>query len=123
MVKIVWGVIAGFVLWSAFWVVSDLTLAVLSPDWYGNGLQNVTTGYLLIALARSVFISIIAGYIASFIARQNSMQTALILGVLLFLFGVFVQVSNWNKIPLWYHLIFLGLLVPMTWLGAKLRTA
>lgn len=123
MVKIVWGVIAGFVLWSAFWVVSDLTLAVLSPDWYGNGLENVTNGYLLIALARSIFISIIAGYIASFIARQNSIQTALILGVLLFLFGVFVQVSNWNKIPLWYHLIFLGLLVPMTWLGAKLRTA
>ena len=123
MIKILWGVIAGFVLWSAFWVVSDLTLAVLSPGWYGDGLQNVTTGYLLIALARSIFISIIAGYIASFIARKNPMQTALILGVLLFLFGVFVQVSNWNRIPIWYHLIFLALLIPMTWLGAKLRAA
>ncbi len=123
MIKIVWGVIAGFILWAAFWVVSDITLAVLSPGWYGDGLQNMTTGYLLIALARSIFISIIAGYIASFIARKNPMQAALILGVLLFLFGIFVQVSNWNRIPIWYHLIFLALLIPMTWLGAKLRAA
>lgn len=123
MVKIVWGVIAGFILWSAFWIVSDVTLYALSPGWYGNGMENATTSYLLIALARSIFISIIAGYVASFIARQNPLQTALILGVLLFLFGIFVQVSNWNRIPIWYHLIFLALLIPMTWLGAKLRQA
>jgi multisubunit Na+/H+ antiporter MnhG subunit len=57
------------------------------------------------------------------IARKNQIQTALVLGVLLLAFGVFIQIQFWNQIPLWYHLIFLALLVPMTWLGAKMRAA
>jgi hypothetical protein len=40
---------------------------------------------------------------------------------LLFAFGVFIQAQYWSRIPLWYHLIFLGLLIPMTYLGAKTR--
>jgi uncharacterized membrane protein len=121
MLKNIFGVIAGFVLWSAFWIVSDLTLTMFSPEWYGNGMQNATTPYLLIAIVRSVFISVISGYVAAVIARQNQIQTALALGALLFAFGVFVQVSVWNKIPLWYHIIFLALLIPATWFGAKMR--
>ena len=123
MLKNIFAVIGGFVLWSAAWIVSNLTLLVLSPKWYGDGLENSSNPVLLIELARSIFISLLAGYVAALIARQNRIQTALVLGVLLLAFGIFVQVSNWEKVPLWYHLIFLALLIPMTWLGAKLRTA
>lgn len=121
MLKNIFAVIGGFVLWSAFWVVSDLTLLVISPDWYGEGLKNFSNSVLLISLARSIFISVIAGYVAALVARQYQMQTALVLGVLLFAFGVYVQAQFWNQIPLWYHLTFLALLIPMTLLGAKLR--
>jgi hypothetical protein len=121
MLKNIFAVIGGFVLWTAFWLASDFTLLLISPDWYGEGLQNFSTPVLLISLARSIFISIIAGYVASLIAKKNQLQTALVLGVLLFAFGVFVQAQYWSRIPLWYHLIFLGLLIPMTYLGAKLR--
>jgi hypothetical protein len=38
MLKNIFAVIGSFVLWSAFWVISDLTLLVLSPDWYGENL-------------------------------------------------------------------------------------
>ena len=123
MLKNIFAVIGGFVLWSAFWVVSDLTLLVLSPEWYGEGLKNFSAPILLISLARSIFISLISGYVAALIAKKNQIQTALVLGVLLLAFGIFIQAQFWNAIPLWYHLIFLGLLVPMTWLGAKLRMA
>ncbi|HEX9929926.1 MAG TPA: hypothetical protein VGB02_15445 [Pyrinomonadaceae bacterium] len=123
MLKNIFAVIGGFVLWSAFWVVSDLTLLVISPKWYGEGLKNFSIPILLISLARSIFISLISGYIAALIAKKNQIQTALVLGVLLLAFGIFIQAQFWNAIPLWYHLIFLGLLVPTTWLGAKLRTA
>ncbi|HYP49957.1 MAG TPA: hypothetical protein VEQ34_03380 [Pyrinomonadaceae bacterium] len=123
MLKNIFAVIGGFVLWSAFWVVSDLTLLILSPDWYGEGLKSFSIPVLLISLARSIFISLISGYIAALIAKKNQIQTALVLGVLLLAFGIFIQAQFWNVIPLWYHLIFLALLIPMTWLGAKLRTA
>lgn len=123
MLKNIFAVIGGFVLWSAFWVVSDLTLLILSPDWYGEGLKNFSTPILLISLARSIFISIISGYVAALIAKKNQIQTALVLGVLLLAFGIFIQAQFWNVIPLWYHLIFLAMLIPVTWLGAKLRAA
>ena len=123
MLKNIFAVIGGFVLWSAAWIVSDLTLDVIFPSWHRDGLENTTASYLIFSIARSIFISLICGYIAALIARQYQMQTALVLGILLFAFGIFVQVSNWEKIPLWYHLIFLVLLIPMTWLGAKLRNA
>lgn len=121
MLKNIFAVIGGFVLWCAAWIVSDLTLLVASPGWYGEGMKNFSTSVLLIALVRSVFISLLSGYIAAVIARDHRMQTALVLGILLLAFGIFVQASVWEKIPLWYHLIFLSLLIPMTWLGAKLR--
>lgn len=121
MLKNIFAVIGGFILWSAFWVVSDLTLLVLSPNWYGENLKSFSTSVLLISLARSIFISIISGYVAALIARKYQTQTAFALGVLLFAFGVFVQAQFWNQIPLWYHLTFLALLIPMTLLGAKLR--
>lgn len=122
MLKNIFAVIGGFVLWSAAWIVSDLTLLLLSPEWYGENLKNPNTLVLLIGLARGVFISLLSGYVAALIAREKRMQTALVLGVLLFAFGIFVQASNWEKIPLWYHLIFLAVLIPATWFGAKLRT-
>lgn len=122
MLKNIFAVIGGFAFWSAAWIVSDLTLLVLSPEWYGEGLKTSTSAVLLISLVRSIFISLLSGYIAAIIARENQMQTALVLGVLLLAFGIFVQASVWEKIPLWYHLIFLSLLVPVTWLGAKQRS-
>jgi len=41
---------------------------------------------------------------------------------LLLIVGVIVQMGVWDKIPLWYHLTFWILLVPMTVLGGRLRS-
>jgi uncharacterized protein (DUF983 family) len=40
--------------------------------------------------------------------------------MLLLLVGIFVQMGIWDKIPLWYHLAFWILLIPMTIIGGKL---
>lgn len=120
----VFSVAAGFVLWSALWIGSDLTLLLLSPEWYGNGLKNFSTTVFVISLVRSISISIISGYVTALIAgRQSPMLAALALGVLLLAFGIYVEAALWNSIPLWYHLIFLVLLIPATLFGARRRAA
>ena len=44
-----------------------------------------------------------------------------VLAVLLVATGVGVQASVWTLMPVWYHLAFLGLLVPGCLLGARLK--
>ena len=133
MVRIVLGIVAGFIAWSVLWVGTDQVLRSASPEWYGAhqyGMEaavfntepfEVDTNILLISLFRSIIFSIAAGFLAAFIAGENR-RSPLWLGILLLAFGLFVQATVWNYIPLWYHLIFLALLVPMTVLGGRLKT-
>lgn len=132
MVRIILSVIAGFVIWSVLWVGSDFILMMISPGWYAKQINDLDaaakTGtafmpdsvFFVIALVRSVFVSLISGYLTALSAKENSKST-LGLGVLLLAFGIFVQSVYWNNAPLWYHLSFLILLIPMTILGGKLK--
>ena len=41
MVRIILGVIAGFLVWSVLWVGSDAVFSVVSPGWYGKNLNEL----------------------------------------------------------------------------------
>ncbi|HRJ87254.1 MAG TPA: hypothetical protein PLN05_10635 [Pyrinomonadaceae bacterium] len=132
MVKIILAVIGGFIAWSILWIGSDQVLQSVSPDWYGAhqiGFEKAMfnksefspdSTILLMHIVRSVIFSIIAGYLAALIAGENA-RSPMILGILLLLFGVMVQLMAWNYLPIWYHAIFLLLLVPMSVVGGKLK--
>ena len=134
MVKIVLGVIAGFVAWSILWVGSDQLLMTASANWYGahqlgfekayiNGEPfTADTTILLMHIVRSIIISIMSGFLAAVVAGENR-RAPLILGILLLLFGLVVEIVAWNYLPVWYHIVFLVLLIPMTLLGGKLKQA
>ena len=122
MLRIFLGVTVGFVVWSILWVGVD---AILRAVWtsYAESVKAMTfsSSMLIVPLVLSAVVSIISGFVAALISRENS-KSSLILGILLLIVGIFVQMSVWDKIPLWYHLTFLILLIPMTILGGKLRT-
>lgn len=132
MVKIVLGVIAGFIAWSIMWVGSDQVL-INTIDWYGvhqlafeKAMINkepftVNVTVLAMNIGRSVIISILAGFLAAVVANENRYST-FVLGILLFAFGAMVEVIAWNYLPVWYHVVFLVLLIPVTVIGGKLRT-
>ena len=132
MLKIVLGVIAGFVAWSIIWVGSDQVLVMASSGWYGahqdaaylalvNGEPfNADNTIMLIRLAVSIIATLMSGFLAAFIAGENKLAP-LILGILLLLVGIAVQASAWNVMPVWFHAIFLVLLLPLSVMGGKLK--
>jgi hypothetical protein len=69
---------------------------------------------------RSV-VSVMSGFLAALIAGENK-RAPLVLGFLLLAFGLLKLVLSWPYVPIWYHVIFTALLIPMTMMGGKLKT-
>ncbi len=132
MVKVIFGIIAGFIVWSIVWVGGDATFANFSPGWYAKhsaaaelALANGTTLasdplISVVNLGRSFLTSIIAGYMAALVAGEYKKST-MILGVILVAVGIAVEFLMWNIAPVWYHVLFVLFLLPMTILGGRLR--
>lgn len=133
MLRTILGVIAGFIIWSIVWVGMDALLSAISPGWFGRisaEFQNAVNrnepftppvSISVYLVFQSVLCSLIAGFAAAAIAKEKRKST-LALGVLLLVTGVFVEAYHWNYFPLWYHVLFLLLLIPATVLGGRLRS-
>ena len=131
MIRIILGVIVGFIAWSIIWVGSDQVL-IMSLDWYRDHQMafqkavfnkepfDPSTTVLCMNLIRSIVTSVISGFLAALIAGENR-RSPLVLGVILLIVGVLVEVIAWNYLPMWYHFAFLLLLIPATIVGGKLK--
>lgn len=119
--KIFIGISIGFVAWTVLWLGSEPIIFSVVPEWnHGDDLSKVAENYLATKLVLSAMFSISAGYLCSVIGREN-MRGPILLGFLLLAVGVFVQLEVWNSIPAWFHAIFLGLLLPLTIIGGRIR--
>ncbi len=133
MVRIISGVVAGFLAWLVAWVGSEKILSALWPEGYGvhqlafeaavtNGGQfTAHTTLLLIHIALGSMVSVISGLLAARIAGEHN-RAPLALGFLLLAFGLLKAVLSWPYVPLWYHVIFTAVLMPMTIVGGRLKT-
>jgi hypothetical protein len=133
MVRIVLGVIAGFFAWAIVWVGSEKILSAIWPEWFGahqrafeaavdhGGQFTADTTFLLMHIVLGSIVSVMSGFLAALIASENK-RTPLILGFLLVAFGLLKVVLSWAYVPIWYHVIFTAILIPMTIMGGKLKT-
>ncbi len=132
MLRIILGVIAGFVAWSILWVGSDQALISFSPDWYGahqRAFEAAMTNkasftpdstILFMHLFRAAIFSIMAGFLAAIVANENR-KAPLVLGIILFIVGALVEAMVWTYLPVWYHLAFVVILIPLTILGGRMK--
>ena len=133
MVRIAFGVIAGFFAWVVVWVGIENILSAILPEWYGapqaafqNAIENggqftADTRLLLSHIVIASLVAVISGFLAALIAGENK-RAPLILGFLLLAVGLLKVVMSWPYVPIWYHVNFTAILLPMTILGGKLKT-
>ena len=67
----------------------------------------------------AAIVSVMSGFLAALIARENK-RAPLILGLLLLAFGLLKMAMSWPFVPIWYHVVFTALLIPMAMVGGKL---
>ena len=132
MLRIALGIIAGFFAWMIVWFGIEQVLSAMFPVWYGapqdafqqaveNGGQFTAETRLLLAhLVIGSIVSVIAGYLAATVAGENK-RAPLVLGFLLLALGLLKAGMSWPYVPIWYHLLFTALLLPMAIVGGKLK--
>lgn len=131
MVRIVLGVIAGFFAWVIAWVGSETILSAIWPEFgthqraFQAAIENggpftADTGVLLTHIVLGSIVSVMSGFLAALIAGKNQ-RAPVFLGFLLLAVGVLKAVMSWPYVPIWYHLVFTALLLPMAIMGGKLK--
>ncbi|HTQ99709.1 MAG TPA: hypothetical protein VMH83_06955 [Candidatus Acidoferrum sp.] len=119
-VMIVTGVLAGYVTW---WVIGIAGFAALRRFWPGYAALEpnfaFTLPMLLARLALGIVCSVVAGALAAIIAKRLWPPT-LAIGFVILLQFIPAHIQLWHIAPLWYHVFFLGTLVPWVVLGGML---
>ena len=125
--RVIVGVLAGAVVWAILWVGGTSGARAALPELLDPTRRLEHVGALLGFIGYSVVLSILAGYVAAMLAgvadRATGMRAVWILAGLQLALGVFFEVSAWDLLPVWYHLVFLALIVPATVYGGRLRAS
>ena len=130
MLRIVLGVVGGFIGWIVVWFVSEKSLSAIWPAFdvhqkaFEEAIKNggqftADTTMLLTHVVVGSIVSVMAGALAALIAGESS-KAPLIAGVLLLLMGIAKAVMSWPYVPIWYHVIFTAMLLPMAIVGGRL---
>lgn len=124
-------VIAGFFGWVLLWVACEKMVCALWPKRFGvhqrafeealtkGGPFTANTGLLLMHLVLAPIVSAASGYLAARISGETTVAPA-VLSVLLLALGVLKSVLSWSYCPLWYHIAFTAILIPLCILGSRL---
>ncbi len=130
MLRIILGVLGGFVGWVVVWFVSEKALSAIWPAFgvhqkaFEEAIKNggqftADTTMLLTHIVVGSIVSVMAGALGALIAGENS-KAPLIVGYLLLALGIAKAAMSWQHVPLWYHIIFTAILLPMAIIGGKL---
>ena len=118
--KRVVAVVAGYVAWTILWLAGNSLFFAEAAEVVKGGEPYTETGPLAAIVGLSVACSLVAGYLCARIAGTSPGRVVVILGVLLLVTGIGVQASAWQLMPVWYHVTFLALLVPVTLVGGQI---
>jgi hypothetical protein len=131
MLRVTFAVVAGFVAWVAVWIGNEKLLSAIWPNWFGaqqkafeaalteGGQFAPDTGFLATQVVSGAIISLLAGFLAALVAGETN-RAPLFLGFLLIALGVAKAAMSWSLVPVWYHVAFTAVLLPMAVVGGKL---
>ena len=109
----------GYVIWTAVFFAGNAVVRSAMPDVHDEAGVSSDPVALLFYLLVSFVASLTGGFTTGKIATKPSTTWVWILGVLLLATGIPVQMGYWDQIPLWYHVVFLAALIPVTLVGGR----
>jgi len=122
MGRTIGAVVVGVVMWGVLWNGGNAVLGAAGVFTMGEPITAV--GVLIGLLLYSAALSVLTGYVtASVKAGPDAMIAVKALAGVNFAIGVVVEVMYWSLMPVWFHVIFLGLVVPMTLFGGSRKAA
>jgi hypothetical protein len=118
MIRKIGAVVAGLIVWTVVVSILDRLLRAYWPE-YATAFPTLrfTLPMMEARLTEGAVATIVAGTVTRWIAPRV-WWPAVLQGVVLMVMFAFVHYQIWDKFPIWYHLTFLGSLVPLTLLGA-----
>ena len=118
MVRNIFAVIAGYIVWTVVFLGGASIVRLVRPGVYDAAGFTSDTIALVLFLLLSVMASGLAGALTARLCLRVPALWAVILAGCLLATGIPVQLSAWDKLPVWYNAAFLVLLLPATWGGA-----
>lgn len=118
--RAVLAIAVGCIVWFAVAIIGNFAMRSLVPGYADvEKTMNFSLLLLLLRLVLGAGASLVAGCACAVIA-PNTRWPVYTLALLLVALFIPVHLSLWDKFPIWYHLLFLGTLVPLVVLGARL---
>jgi hypothetical protein len=120
MIKMIAGIVAGLIAWIIVATIGNLMFRVAWPGYAEAEISMMFTLAMMVArLLLGALSSLCAGFVVAWITKRNG-TGAKVLGIVVTAMFIPVHYLLWDKFPIWYHVIFLASLFPLTLLGAKL---
>ena len=119
--RFILAILAGATVWAILWNLGTFGAQAALPDILRPEQPITHIGMLLAFIGYSVALSVLAGFITAKVGGTTPMPAVWSLSILQLSIGVMVEVSYWSLMPVWYHLVFLALIVPATVYGGRLK--
>ena len=118
MMRLLFAVVLGFIVWTLLWLAGNAAVSAVAPGALEmDAPPNPSALGALLLLAAAI--SWLSGYVAARVGGGRPRRAALVLGGVLLAVGVTIEAQYWRVLPLWYHIIFLALLLPLTYIGGR----
>jgi hypothetical protein len=123
MTRSILAVVAGLVAWMVVATLLNFGLRAGLPGYtQAEPILAFTLGMKIARLTLAALASLAAGAAAGLIAPSRT-APRWVLGGIILAFFIPAHIQLWAKFPVWYHLVFLGTLVPLVTLGAAFAGA
>jgi len=120
MLRNIGAILAGLVAWVVIATVLDRGIRLCWPEYDAAVPSIVFTLPMMFARLGEGAITTVAGGIINRLIARGSLWPAAVQGVVILVLFLPTHYKLWHNFPIWYHLTFLGYLIPLTVLDAAL---
>lgn len=119
--RLILAVVAGAAVWAILWVAGGRGAGAAFPTILVPGQPLTHTGLLLSLIVYSIVLSLLAGFVTALAGGGRPMPAVWTLAIVQLAMGISFEAAAWSMTPVWYHIVFLLLLVPATVYGGVIR--